>query len=154
MNQSTDEGCTSKGLKYTENQACIHSSGFSMFIGQWTWQFGMLCSSYTTSSRTRCWRPSLSHVRQGDWTKADIRCLIWWRWGGGKLFLFLFVFNRVVYVRNTQKLPLMEERCWACLSRLMFITCSLHVYVYYMYCRSSINNCKKKVVKTGIYPII
>ena len=160
MNQSTDEGCTSKGLKYSENQACIHSSGFSMFIGQLTRQFGLLCSSYPISSRTRCWWPSLSHVRRGDWTEADIRCLIWWWWGGGELFPFLFVFNRGVWVSGTHRSFLAWKKDaepdfpGPCLLHVhymfMFTTC----IIYYMDCRSSINDSKKKVVKTGIRPII
>lgn len=33
MNQSTDEGCSSKGLNYPEDQAWVRSSGFGVFTG-------------------------------------------------------------------------------------------------------------------------
>ena len=60
MNQSTDKGCASKGLNYPENQAHIHSSGFSVFTGQFTQQFESLCSRLPHVQLNQCWQPPLS----------------------------------------------------------------------------------------------
>lgn len=83
MNQSTDEGCSSKGLNYPENQARIHSSGFRVFTGQFTRRFESL-----TLVAPHPTVPVLSALLEGATGPRQTCCLICWQgWVAVSVFI-------------------------------------------------------------------